>query len=675
MDRPAYSELSKLLRSPFTAARPTSDWMPRDPHCAWQSIRPNVGYTISPEENIVTTGGELHGRFIMLPDRHGFNYNPAIPHVILSLRRPVSRIPPHPGLRPNSYNEFNHPEATYYDGSQGPYEARKYPQEVDMRRPWLPFHDFPQSGSQRPVESRNVAEFFDFSAVERRGFTGGQWSIRDIKALFDRRKKVEEYVVSVIRVSTKGIDSLRTSFATSLPFLDELELDHVESWKSWMDGRDALGRSLRYTAELLALGRWLKEVHRQSSDATSSMKDMSKYMGAWVGGIDSKATWHFMLRAPIPLYGLFAIGPDHPLFESAQKKSEGQSLDADEHFRTDSFTPRLPDVTLHNFAYGQKPRPHTGILYPNAIKVQRESLSPPSGLTCVLPPGDRVVVEDGYISPTLPWTAYLFMDTRIIRHTRDQFSQFHWSQDGKKLQKYWRGVVTSTTFIPPPTIPQGTSPLMKIHPIVAVFPKRMATDRKKRTFREENDGCCFWPVYVGRESAKDHKAFELGNNDYLITDYEWPMLEDIAPPLDPERGGWPPIDTNKPLRVYMRREPTPMQKEKMPQSYFEVEIPEISRPPVRPGTTSETKTTRPKPRLCDSDDEDFSLADLFEGSDFTPRSPPFSAQPSHPTLPTFSTTRLSAALDSGPSNGRPTYVAANSGREFRTFCANCTDTV
>jgi hypothetical protein len=118
--------------------------------------------------------------------------------------------------------------------------------------------------------------------------------MRDIETLFERRKKVEEYVLGIIRTSTRGIDSLHTSFATSLPFLDELELDHVKSWTCWMDGRDPLVRSLRYTAELLALGRWLKEVHRQSSDATPSTKDVQKYMGAWAGGIDSKSTWHFI---------------------------------------------------------------------------------------------------------------------------------------------------------------------------------------------------------------------------------------------------------------------------------------------------------------------------------------------------------------------------------------------
>jgi hypothetical protein len=210
---------------------------------------------------------------------------------------------------------------------------------------------------------------------------------------------------------------------------------------------------------------------------------------------------------------------------------------------------------------------------------------------------------------------------------------------------------------------------MKIHPIVPVLPKRVGTDRKKRTFKEENDGCCFWPAYVGRQSAKEHKAFELGNNDFLITDYEWPILESVTPPVNPDRGGWPPIDQNKPLRIYMRREPTPSQRAKMPQIYFKVEIDQFTLPPVTtwPGTTSKTRITVLPPFLCDSDDEDVTLADLFYGGEFSSGRLPFSAQPSQPVLPAFSMARLSATVESGPSDSRPTDMGANSGREFNHF--------
>jgi hypothetical protein len=95
---------------------------------------------------------------------------------------------------------------------------------------------------------------------------------------------------------------------------------------------------------------------------------------------------------------------------------------------------------------------------------------------------------------------------RIHRPSSEELTWFALSPQGKSLQTRRRKLITLTMFVSPSTIPEGPSPYMKIHPMVAVLPKRAPTDRKKRTFSEENEGCCFWPVYVGRESAEDRRT-------------------------------------------------------------------------------------------------------------------------------------------------------------------------
>lgn len=664
MSNASRPDLSQLLRSPFTASQPSSDWTPNDPHSAWESVRPSVGFAVSPSAAILQTipSNNLYGRFVKLPERHGHGYNPSTPHVILSLRESVAQIPPHPGIRPTAYDEFTHPNTVYFDGSHGPYEARKYPQEVDHRRPWYPFHLFPEIGTHQAIEYYDVGYFFNSAFVRQNNFTGGQWSIGDIEHLFRRRAELETYLLKVVSKCSRGVDTLRREFGTSLPFQDNLDMEQVRSWKNWMDGRDALGRTLRYTCELMAIAQWLKELHRQKSNEPSASN--KRFIGAWVGGIENEEMWAFMTRSPVPLYGLFAMSTAHSLYQVAQRESIDQWLHADEIHRLDAFTTRIAFPRLRRSSYIDRIRITTGVKYPTPeTRRARDRTLAPQSLSNLLPPGGRFEGKEEYISYRVPWTSYLFLDRQIYRPNRQEVTDFSLSPLGKQLNREWRKLISATTVVPPPTLPDGLSPLLKIHPIVQFLPKRQPNDHKKRVFREENEGCCFWPVKVGRTRARsdanlDGEPLDLGNGDLLFTEFHWPTVDSVLSPSG-DSDSYPRFDPNVPRRVYMRHQPTDVQRGKMPEAYFTAEPPQSLERQwhIQPGSTRQTAMQ--KPYLQEEDGDDDTFMEIYPG--ILPRGRQYATASSQPTVSTFSTGQLSTPHENGSMDvHREIFICANS---------------
>jgi hypothetical protein len=267
----------------------------------------------------------------------------------------------------------------------------------------------------------------------------------------------------------------------------------------------------------------------------------------------------------------------------------------------------------------------------------------------------------GWIDAT-PWAAR-FDTSPSYWHWGVGSRRFRDKQMRKSLHFWIWGDITlpSTTFVSPSTIPEGPSPYMKIHPMVAVLPKRAPTDRKKRTFSEENEGCCFWPVYVGRESAKDRRTLDLGNNSFLITEWVWPTVDGVASPVNPDREAYPYIDPNRDPHIYMRRDPTLQQKGNIPQILFDVEPPRSLQRVIqtRPGRTNSTRIITPTPYRYDSDDEDITTEELLDGFTSQHRSDMLSAQPLPPAPCTFSTTRGIVVSYGGLSTGGPSNPEDN----------------
>jgi hypothetical protein len=449
--------LSQLFRPPVVEHRP-GEWIPLDPHEYWLNTKPSIGLSMLPPQAVqdLLPLDILHGRFVenkkQRPDSSGMPN----PYALVSLRKSVKRVPPHPGLRPPELGEYTAPHAIYFDGSGGPYERRRIPQEYSQECPWGGFHGFVAilDPSECPVEHWDVADFFDFNSIRGNAFEG-DWIIPNISKLLDRRTDAEILFADTLQMNSPCVDVLREEFGTSLPFLDNLEMDEVHTWKCWMDGRDAIGRTLRYVAEVFAMVHWLKEVKRQGEGASPSVTSPDKFMGVWVGDVCTEEAWTFLIHSPLPLYALFSVANTHPLHRTAMEHGLGQSLDADEQYRLDSFTSALPILSLRRDGYDPQPRPSNGsYMYLRDIP-GRAHPSLPNSLLQLLPPGDEILSSNRIrISARLSWTSYIHHDSLLYRPDRRSIFDFFLSDGGRRLRDEWTGMIKSTRRIPSSTIPR-----------------------------------------------------------------------------------------------------------------------------------------------------------------------------------------------------------------------------
>jgi hypothetical protein len=222
-----------------------------------------------------------------------------------------------------------------------------------------------------------------------------------------------------------------------------------------MDGRDGIGRTLRYVAEVLAMVHWLKEVQRQGEEVSPSMTSPDQFMGVWVGDVCTEEAWTFVVHSPLPLYALFSVPNTHSLYQTAMEQSFGQSVDADEQYRLDSFTSALPIPSLRRDGYDPQPRLCYGAyMYLRDIPC-RTHVSLPNGLLQLLPPGDETLASNHTrISARLSWTSYIHQDSLLHRPDRRSIYDFCLSADGRKLQDRWKRMITATRRIPCPTMPR-----------------------------------------------------------------------------------------------------------------------------------------------------------------------------------------------------------------------------
>jgi hypothetical protein len=113
------------------------------------------------------------------------------------------------------------------------------------------------------------------------------------------------------------------------------------------------------------------------AEADTSL-NIGRYMGVWLGGVDSISTFAFIVYAPIPLYTLLAIQPDHPLHTCVVMESVDQHMDGDEHYRLDWFAYKLPDLQLRYTTQTKRHRLNTGSFYLNAERTVCAVSVPPS---------------------------------------------------------------------------------------------------------------------------------------------------------------------------------------------------------------------------------------------------------------------------------------------------------
>jgi len=525
---PGYEIISRTFRPAVPKDYPSANWDPGDPHTLWRSITPCPGLAVPPGFPILEMflGQEqLAGRLIRFPTVWPRRETQAF--AMISLRPSIQRIPPHPGVRPSELDEFGHPYYILSDGTWGPYQPSRYPQEFDYRRPWLPFHLFPDRRNWCPMELLNPTEFFDFRGV-RDDMTGGQWRISSLRTLLNYREEQEKkFLAALNAIGDPHGDALKENFGQALPFVDDLTEATIATWRTWPQGRDVVGHMLRYVGELGAIVRWLAEVKRQRSEGGPTVIS-TDLMGAWVGNVERSEHWEFLHSSPLPLYGLFRLLPDHPLHALTTLGT----LDNDEFYRTDAFLARLPNVPTSyssSYPYGSQQRP---VNAPFPVTSERTSFQLPRDIR-ITPPKDHQLF-DIPIAWMHPFTSYLFLDCNIQRNS---WAATVPTNAEKGISKRLSRIAKSARMpMLPPFVKESAQQRAPFHPIVPFLPTRQAGNFKERAFIEEQDHGFFWPSKLTTVEKKRNRDFcdfryehNLGNNDVLFSEYPWPLINNIEP--------------------------------------------------------------------------------------------------------------------------------------------------
>lgn len=320
--------LRNILRPPVPKEYPGATWEPGDPHTIWKNTTPAPDLLSLPSPHLLErlVPNQCAGRVIRLET--GWPNQQQATYAMLSLRSQIKRVPPHPGIRPSELSEWAHPYITTSDGTHGLYESSRYPQVFDHRRPWLGFHQFNAPPSSRPVSIQNPVEYFDFSGVGD-DLDGGNWIQPKLLRLLQYRDEAEENLVRALKsIGDPRGEVLCTHFGPSLPFFNKWQGPDQTRWTCWTVGRHTVAHTSRYINELGAIARWIHEISRQRRQPGRPASVDSSLQGMWIGTIKREEDWAFVLNSPIPLFGLFVLSPQHPLYTQAQPGT----LDNDEFF-------------------------------------------------------------------------------------------------------------------------------------------------------------------------------------------------------------------------------------------------------------------------------------------------------------------------------------------------------
>jgi hypothetical protein len=242
---------------------------------------------------------------------------------------------------------------------------------------------------------------------------GVRWRNELFKLLFYYRSNYEEDIL----IRLKDLRQFKPEFsleAYRLPWYNELNFEDVMSWKTWQEGRDALGRLCLYIAEMEAMGQWLQTLcalkrfnpHRENPPGSMFWS----YMGTWATTIRTKEEWTLLHQGFIPMYILSKVPLGHPVtFEV-----KAGELDGGERYCTNKFDSQHQ---IHNFTLLIPTYSFTWPSYLQEPAVDPQLL--PSQILDPFPfpfepqylPGLLSVVWNDPSPRTaayLPWTAYLF---------------------------------------------------------------------------------------------------------------------------------------------------------------------------------------------------------------------------------------------------------------------------
>ncbi|KAG8814797.1 hypothetical protein FRC19_001482 [Serendipita sp. 401] len=510
-----------ILRPPTVNNFPDHSWIPKDSHTLWLTVTPVTGFASSPPSDILPTcpAGRLFHT-----NRTSPSANTTTHYVALSLRSDCSLVPPHPGLRPKELYNYVHPDFVSLDGTRGPYQKSRIPQVYEERGPWWPFHRFPLSPPPvtPQVEHNQPPDFFHWGGFDPNTGKGGRWSKSLLQQLLQRRRGVEEYVKSVLVLMGDPDGSiLRKHYGAFLPHLDPLSEDEIGRWTCWANGREPVSGTTEYVCKMAAIGDWLKEVRRQQQNPGSARPATDKmFLGTWVGSVTKEEHWQFLLNSPLPLYGLFVLPEMHPL----KSRSVPGEFHGDEFYRCSGI---VHFTRLGPPAYD--PHFRIGTVIHRAQRQLRESCRYDLPLELdIIPPGEAYSCKYS-VAWGLPFNTYPFQDRQILRMRPNGLDP-----GVKKVNSRFSALAKATTR---PILSQSVREValkrMPVHPLAQFLPPK--ANQKKRIYEEECEYGINYPTLLSSVQQKKRQGdfkyvFSLGNNDFLWTDYPWPMINDVDPP-------------------------------------------------------------------------------------------------------------------------------------------------
>jgi hypothetical protein len=172
-------------------------------------------------------------------------------------------VPPYPGQAPVNMRACSEPVTCHTDGGHGRSDPRRYPQPYESACPWMAFFLLPQVLTpgvvQGNVEVLPVTSFFEWNTPGSPDHDGNWIRSLLIDAFCGRAMAEGDLEISIHQIEhTMSQPFDLTPFR--LPWYDTTEERAALRWKTWKEGRDSLGRTLLYTAELKAMSRWIAAV-------------------------------------------------------------------------------------------------------------------------------------------------------------------------------------------------------------------------------------------------------------------------------------------------------------------------------------------------------------------------------------------------------------------------------
>ena len=507
-----FEQIEPLVQKAPTYSN-SGSFTPADSELTWTSPGENpLGLQSNAVPEDVTFESARVGRVIQRVDpikQGGYTYIALYPACDKN-----TLIPPYPGVVPQGIRDPSNSVSCFSDGTLGCWDPRTYPLLYESTRPWLGFHkapfvmpltrpqeEFVQDvfGNYRRVsdlrrehpEYLPATEYYHWNAPGE-PWKGGTWDRYLISRLFCARRNAELFALSALQEYEKGVGYLLDLSNFERPYYDELEWEDTLVWVSWAEGRDALARTSRYTAEMDALGNWLEHMCKRLTGRPCEMRARTDlYMGVWAMTISATAEWDELRHAGVPIYVGHEVHPGSALIAQARPGD----LDADERYRQNSynFTHQMP-----NWPH-QPPRNYNFVI--QNVKHGIQPHNPPCQLTT--PPHVRSVTEDTSkaTSWNKPWTSYTYLDSSLPRFLNSKLLRVGLN---RALANFHRESLLLAPFLPPGRRALTTEELL--HPFFFICPP--VRERGMRCYLERYDEgiASWWFEPVKGQSHRDAKS-------------------------------------------------------------------------------------------------------------------------------------------------------------------------